>query len=200
MIESIFRVLYIQNFVAELDYAPGRYFIRRYIRFKYAAKAEEGASAVTIVALLSRLIDKSSVGTGLLASILTDKYVDHLPLYRQLQRFKRESIPIAASTLDGWVRQGLERLEIGYDWLVKATCAKGYLHGRDHYPGTGQYQKTAYPSGLLLGLPQPGGRYCIVCLPSGPGQRGSQKDIGRLQRLSASDGYGVRIIILYIIT
>jgi transposase len=111
----------------ELDYAPGRYFIRRYIRFKYAAKAEESTPAVTIAPLPSRLIDKSMVGTGLLASILTDKYVDHLPLYRQLQRFKRENIPIAASTLDGWVRQGLERLEILYDWLVKATCAKGYL-------------------------------------------------------------------------
>ncbi len=111
----------------ELDYVPGRYIIRRYIRFKYAAKAEEGTPAVTIAALPSRLIDKSMVGTGLLASILTDKYVDHLPLYRQLQRFKRENIPIAASTLDGWVRQGLERLEILYDWLVKATCAKGYL-------------------------------------------------------------------------
>ncbi|SFH16276.1 Transposase IS66 family protein [Algoriphagus hitonicola] len=68
-------------------------------------------------------------GTGLLASILTDKYVDHLPLYRQLQRFKRENIPIAASTLDGWVRQGLERLEILYDWLMKDTRGKGYLQG-----------------------------------------------------------------------
>lgn len=111
----------------ELDYAPGRYFIRRYIRFKYASKAEEGTPAVTIAALPSRLIDKSMVGTGLLASILTDKYVDHLPLYRQLQRFKRENISIASSTLDGWVRHGLERLQILYGWLVKSTCAKGYL-------------------------------------------------------------------------
>jgi hypothetical protein len=50
---------------------------------------------VAIAPLPSRLIDKSSVGNGLLASILTDKYVDHLPLYRQLQRFKRENIPIS---------------------------------------------------------------------------------------------------------
>jgi len=111
----------------ELDYLPARFIIRRYIRYKYASKVPEGKSPVAIAALPSRLIDKSIVGTGLLACILTDKYVDHLPLYRQLQRFKRENIPIAASTVDGWVRQGLERLEILYGWLVKDTCGKGYL-------------------------------------------------------------------------
>ena len=111
----------------ELDYVPAKFIIRRYIRYKYASKAQEGKSPIAIAALPSRLIDKSMTGTGLLASILTDKYVDHLPLYRQLQRFKRENIPIAASTLDGWVRQGLERLEILYDWLVKDTRGKGYL-------------------------------------------------------------------------
>ena len=58
------------------------------------------------------------VGTGLLASILTRKYVDHLPLYRQLQRFRRENIPITTSTVDGRVRQGLERPE------YPSPCAK----------------------------------------------------------------------------
>ncbi len=111
----------------ELDYVPAKFIIRRYIRYKYVSKAQDGKSPVAIAPPPSRLIDKSIVGTGLLASILTDKYVDHLPLYRQLQRFKRENIPIAPSTLDGWVRQGLERLEILYDWLVKDTCGKGYL-------------------------------------------------------------------------
>jgi transposase len=113
----------------ELDYIPGSYIIRRYIRYKYASKTQEGKSPIAIAPLPSRLIDKSSVGNGLLASILTDKYVDHLPLYRQLQRFKRENIPIAASTLDGWARQGMELLEILYDWLVNEIRNKGYLQG-----------------------------------------------------------------------
>lgn len=111
----------------ELDYVPAKFIIRRYIRYKYASKVQDDKSPIAIAALPSRLIDKSIVGIGLLACILTDKYVDHLPLYRQLQRFKRENIPIASSTLDGWVRQGLERLEILYGWLVKDTCGKGYL-------------------------------------------------------------------------
>lgn len=59
--------------------------------------------------------------------ILTDKYMDHLPLYRQKQRFARENIPIASSTIEGWVKQALERLEPLYQQLKFDIKAKGYL-------------------------------------------------------------------------
>ena len=108
----------------ELEYKPASYFIRRYIRYKYAPKNKEG---VFIGSLPCRVIDKGIAGPGLLASILVDKYTDHLPLYRQLQRFKRENIPIAASTLEGWTRQGLKILDILYDHLLRQTRGKGYL-------------------------------------------------------------------------
>lgn len=108
----------------ELEYKPASYFIKRYIRYKFAPKDKEG---VFIGALPARVIEKGIAGPGLLASILVDKYADHLPLYRQQQRFKRENIPIAASTLDGWARQGLGVLDILHDHLIKETRAKGYL-------------------------------------------------------------------------
>lgn len=53
--------------------------------------------------------------------------MDHLPLYRQLQRFKREKIPIAPSTLEGWTRQSLEIIDILYRQLLEDTKSKGYL-------------------------------------------------------------------------
>lgn len=108
----------------ELEYKPGSYFIKRYIRYKYAPKDKEG---VRIGALPARIIEKGIPGPGLLASILVDKYADHIPLYRQMQRFKRENIPIASSTLEGWARQGLNVLDILYEHLLRQTRAKGYL-------------------------------------------------------------------------
>jgi transposase len=108
----------------ELECVPARFFIRRYIRYKYATKNKEG---VIIGQLPERVIEKGIPGPGLLASILVDKYADHLPLYRQRQRFLRENIPIAASTLEGWARQAMERLSILYEHLVEDTKAKGYL-------------------------------------------------------------------------
>lgn len=111
----------------ELDYIPGKYIIRRYIRFKYAPKAKNSEAGVLIGELPGRIIEKGIPGAGLLASVLVDKYMDHLPLYRQLQRFKRENIPIAASTIEGWTRQTLEKLEPLYDCLLEDTKRMGYL-------------------------------------------------------------------------
>ncbi|MHB1178231.1 MAG: IS66 family transposase [Daejeonella sp.] len=108
----------------ELECEPARFFIRRYIRYKYAAKNGEG---VKTGELPERVIDKGIPGAGLLSMILTDKYMDHLPLYRQKQRFARESIPLASSTIEGWVKQGLERLEPLFRQLKFDIKAKGYL-------------------------------------------------------------------------
>lgn len=108
----------------ELECEPARYFIKRYIRYKYASKNGDG---VLIGKLPQRPIDKCIAGPGLLASILVDKYVDHLPLYRQIQRFKRENIPIAPATIEGWTKQSLNFLQILYDHLIKTTRSKGYI-------------------------------------------------------------------------
>ena len=113
-----------KDITEELECEPAHFFIRRYIRYKYAAKNGEG---VKTGALPERVIDKGIPGVGLLSMILTDKYMDHLPLYRQKQRFARENIPIASSTIEGWVKQGLERLEPLYQQLKFDIKAKGYL-------------------------------------------------------------------------
>jgi transposase len=110
----------------ELECEPAKFFIRRYIRYKYAPK-DKDKTGVLIGELPERVIDKGIPGFGLLASILVDKYMDHLPLYRQRQRFLREKIPITSSTLEGWVKQGLERLEPLYEHLVADTKSKGYI-------------------------------------------------------------------------
>ena len=110
----------------ELEMDPARFYIRRYIRYKYVPRDKE-KDGVQIGELPERVIDKGIPGPGLLAGILSDKYVDHLPLYRQRQRFGREGITIPASTLDGWARQGMERLELLYQALVTDTKTQGYL-------------------------------------------------------------------------
>ena len=59
--------------------------------------------------------------------ILTGKYADHLPLYRQKQIFARENIQIASSTIEGWTKEALIKLEPLYEQLVFDTKAQGYL-------------------------------------------------------------------------
>ena len=108
----------------ELECEPAKFYIKRYIRYKYAAENGEG---VKIGELPERVIDKGIPGAGLLAMILTGKYVDHLPLYRQKQIFARENIQIASSTIEGWTKEVLIKLEPLYEQLVFDTKTKGYL-------------------------------------------------------------------------
>jgi transposase len=96
-----------EEITEELEYQPGELYVNRYIRPKYARGEPEG---VIIARLPSRPIEKGIPGPGLLAQILIGKYVDHLPLYRQINQFKRLGIELAASTICGWVKGGYELL------------------------------------------------------------------------------------------
>jgi len=85
----------------ELEYLPPELYVKQYIRAKYAKPEGEG---LVIAALPARPIDKGIAGPGLLAHVLISKFVDHLPLYRQQQQFRRQKVEIAESTLGGWVK------------------------------------------------------------------------------------------------
>lgn len=108
----------------ELECEPAKFYIKRYIRYKYM---DQAAETFKIGELPERVIDKGIPGTGLLAMLLTNKYVDHLPLYRQKQIFARENIQIPSSTIDGWTKEALIRLQPLYDQLIFETKTKGYL-------------------------------------------------------------------------
>lgn len=109
-----------------LDYVPGYFKIKRYIRYKYATKDKDNIQ-ISIGLLPERIIDKGIPSEGLISTILVDKYVDHLPLYRQKQRFSREKIDIASSTIEGWAAQGMDALKPLYDKLIIDIKNEGYL-------------------------------------------------------------------------
>ena len=53
----------------------------------------------------SRPIMNGLAGPGLLAHVLTAKYCDHLPLYRQSGIYARSGVDLERSTLADWVGQ-----------------------------------------------------------------------------------------------
>lgn len=117
-----------EEITEELDYTPGKFFVREYARPKYVrANVQEGQSPIVIADLPSRVIDKGIVGPGLMAQILIDKYVDHLPLYRQNERFKRDGINIPSSTLSDWVGKSGDKLEPLTERLKALVLNSDYL-------------------------------------------------------------------------
>jgi transposase len=115
-----------------LDYTPPKFIVNRYIRPKYARPQtdevlEQELSGVLIAPMPSRPIDKGIAEAGLLASILIDKYADHMPLYRQIQRFKRVGINISDSTIGTWVAQVCKLMEPLYEAHRREVLTQSYL-------------------------------------------------------------------------
>lgn len=117
-----------EEITEELDYTPGKFFVRQYARPKYVRPdAKEGQRPIIIAELPSRVIEKGIVGPGLMAQILIDKFVDHLPLFRQNERFKREGINIPSSTMSDWVAKGCQKIEPLGLRLSEVILKSGYL-------------------------------------------------------------------------
>ncbi|MCP4110968.1 MAG: IS66 family transposase, partial [Desulfobacteraceae bacterium] len=107
-----------------LEYKPGRLYVKKYIRPKYAPKDQDG---IITGELPSLPIPKGNAGPGLLAHLFISKFVDHLPFYRQIQQYKREGIKIADSTINGWFTLSSQLLEPLYQVLVKRVQESSYI-------------------------------------------------------------------------
>ena len=119
-----------EEITEELEYEPGELYVKKYVRPKYATP-QQGQSTNTeiIIALMPvRPIEKAIAGAGLLAQVVIDKYVDHLPLYRQMQRFDRAGVKIAYSTLTDWVSATCTLIDPLYRALKLEVLQSGYLH------------------------------------------------------------------------
>ena len=91
----------------QLDIVPPQYNVIKNIRLKYACKQCEGTEAdepaVSIAPMPEQLLPKSIATPGLIAYIITSKYADALPLYRQEKIFERLGVELKRQTMASWV-------------------------------------------------------------------------------------------------
>jgi transposase len=114
-----------EEITEELEIKAAVFYVKQYIRPKYLRPTGEG---IIIGVLPARPIDKGIAGPGLLSQIVIDKYIDHLPLHRQQERFKRAGILLPESTIGGWVSSVCRLIEPLYETLKKAVLQSNYLH------------------------------------------------------------------------
>ena len=109
----------------KLAQVPAQLFVLRYVRPKYVRKGQDG---VSIADLPEMTLPKSIADASVLASVLIGKYLDHLPLHRQVAIYRRHGIEIAESTIGNWVDQTAKLLEPLYEALAHAiTNVSGYV-------------------------------------------------------------------------
>lgn len=110
-----------------LEWRPGELYVKQFIRPKYVSPLTSTETAVLTASLPGRMLQKCMAGEALLAQIVVDKYVDHLPLHRQLQRFQRGGVTIAQSTIIDWVKAVLVQLIALYEMHQRQVLGCGYL-------------------------------------------------------------------------
>jgi transposase len=107
-----------------LEYKKAEIYVKKYVRPRYALPNEEGIKTANLPSLP---IPKGNAGPGLLAHVIGSKYIDHLPLYRQIQQFERLGLEISASTIGGWTAVGLDLLTPAYERLMATVQESDYI-------------------------------------------------------------------------
>ncbi len=93
-----------------LDITPAKFFVQKHIYPQYACRDCE---VMEVAPVAPAVIDRGLATPGLLAWVMTAKYVDHLPLYRLEQIAARSGVELARSTMAdwaGWVGVALQPL------------------------------------------------------------------------------------------
>ena len=112
-----------------LERVQAKWFVRRIIRHKYALKDKSlDVEKQIITAPMPVLpIAKSYAGATLLADITIDKYVYHLPFYRQIQMFQQQGITISPATLNGWFKEVADMMRPTYYRLMEMVLSSDYI-------------------------------------------------------------------------
>jgi transposase len=113
-----------EEITEELEYTPGKLFVRQYVRPKYADPKTGG---VVCGELPERPITKGIAGPALLSHIVINKFVDHLPIYRQVQQFAREGVNLSPSTINDWLAACCNLLQPLYDQMLNAVVSTNYI-------------------------------------------------------------------------
>jgi transposase len=102
--------------------------VQRHVRPKFSCAH---CSRVIQLPSPSRPIDRGLPAPGLLAQVITAKYADHCPLYRQQAIYRRSGVDLDRATLADWVGGASELLEPLVGALGRYVRAAEKLHADD---------------------------------------------------------------------
>lgn len=118
-----------------LEHEPGKCYVRKIVRHKYVLNnktvQESGkeSSPIVTASLPTRYqpIARSYAGASLLAELMINKYVNHLPFYRQIQMMKQIGINLPPPTVNDWFKDTADLLRPLYYRLKELVLATDYI-------------------------------------------------------------------------
>ncbi|MFL0683201.1 MAG: IS66 family transposase [Algoriphagus aquaeductus] len=188
--ESIQDCVKIGEEVTEvLEIIPASFYVKRYIRPKYARPNGEG---ILIGTLPDRVIEKGIPSESVVAHMTVEKYVYGKPLHRQLDQFTRLGVRVPASTASDWIMAGWEQLIPLWELHRMIVLNQKYLQvdespikvlDRDHQNGIHQGYMWLYHA--------PVDRLVLFDYRRGRDQSGPKAMLADFKGIIQTDGYKV---------
>lgn len=116
----------------ELKIIPAQVKVVKHVRYVYSCRhcERDGTNTPIVTATMpAPVLSGSLVSPSLMAHVMTQKYCESQPLYRQEQYWSRLGIEFSRQTLANWMIQGVERhLEVLYDRMHYYLLLRDILH------------------------------------------------------------------------
>lgn len=174
-----------------LEYNPASLVKKITIRPKYAKADGQG---VVVAPLPSRPIPKGIAEASLLAYIMVSKFIDHLPFYRQIQRFKRDyDWDLSSSTINDWFIACCTLLKPLYNEIKKQMLDSHYLQADESPIKVQDSDKTgATHQGYQWVYRDPLKKLVVFQYRKGRGMQGPKEMLSEYKgKYLQSDGYKV---------
>ena len=172
-------------------------YIRRIVRHKYVLKtclqqAYPERQVFEVATLPPAPIHKCMASESVLADILVQKFVYHLPFYRVIQKYREMGVTVSDSTLGGWYAAVCEKLKVLYDKLKSDILSCPYIQVDESTVPVIDNEKSKTRKGYMWCVRDASG--AGVFFHYDMGSRGTQVAMSLLkdyQGAIQSDGYDV---------
>lgn len=169
-----------------LEYVEAKIIVKKYVRGKYLLPD----GSIVIADLPSLPIPRGNVGPGLMTHLMANKYVYHLPFYRQRQMFKRLGIDLAESTINDWFRGGCDLSAPLYGSLKHLVFNCDYLMADETpIPVMTDDKPGATHKGYLWVYYDPVNKHVFFDYQKGRGREGPTELLKNFKGTLQADGY-----------
>jgi transposase len=108
-----------------LAFNPGELFVKKIVRPRYL---DTLTNRIYQAPAPARSFERSNVDSSLVAQVIVEKYIDHLPLYRQIKRYERLGVAISDSSIGDWLTAAAGLILPLYEAHKLNVLDSGYLH------------------------------------------------------------------------
>lgn len=172
-----------------LEVVPASFYVKRYIRRKYARPNGEG---IIIGMLPDRVIEKGIPSESVIAKMTVDKYVYGMPLHRQIDKYKKMGVRIPASSASDWIMRGWHQLRPLWELLRLVVTEQKYLQV-DETPikVLDRDDKKGIHQGYMWLYHAPVDRLVLFDYKKGRDQSGPKEMLSGFKGIIQTDGYKV---------